>query len=78
MNREADSLIPALVLLLSTSLPSHSFAEDGRFGVRLWGAALPFISGKAGNGAGAPGYDHAFNTGLGIGAEVSWRFAPPG
>jgi hypothetical protein len=76
MKREAYSLVVALAVLLSASPASPSFAEDGRFGIRLWGAALPFTSGTAGSGADAPGYDHAFSTGLGVGAEVSWRLAP--
>lgn len=65
-----------LGLALLFAWPSPVFGEDGRFGLRLWGGALPFASGQAGRGAGAPGYDQAFHTGAGAGAEISWRLIP--
>ena len=60
------------VLLL---LPLSVHANDGKSALRLYGQASPFISGEAGSGSGIPDYDDAFNTGLGAGAEISWRFS---
>lgn len=69
-------LLITCFLFLSLALPGFASAKDDRFAFRLWGQVSPFLSGNAGSGSGAPHYDDAFNTGLGIGAEVSWRFIP--
>jgi hypothetical protein len=76
METKASYLVISFVLLLLVLFPLSTYADDGKIGLRLWGEASSFTSGGAGSGAGAPNYDHAFNTGLGIGAEVSWRFTP--
>ena len=79
MQRKASYLVLSfllLLLLLLVLFPLSAYAQDGKLGLRLWGEASPFISGGAGSGSGAPGYDDAFHAGLGIGAEVSWRFTP--
>jgi hypothetical protein len=69
-------LLTTCILFLSLLAPGSVSAQDGKFALRLWGQVSPFISGEAGSGTGAPDYDDAFNAGLGIGAEVSWRFTP--
>ncbi len=63
------------LLFLSLALPGFAFAKDDKFSFRVWGQVSPFLSGDAGSGSGAPRYDDAFNTGLGAGAELSWRFS---
>jgi hypothetical protein len=63
------------LLFLSLALPGFAFAKDDKFSFSLWGQVAPFLSGNAGSGDGAPHYDDAFNTGLGAGAELSWRFS---
>lgn len=50
--------------------------EEGRVALRLWGTASPFLSGDAGKGEGAPEYTDLFDTGLGFGGEIAWRFSP--
>lgn len=64
-----------LILFLSFLLPPAVSAKDGALSLRLWGEALPFISGEAGTGTGAPDYVDAFKTGMGMGGELSWRFS---
>jgi hypothetical protein len=68
-------LLITCFLFLSLALPGFAFAKDDKFSFRLWGQVSPFLSGDAGSGSGAPRYDDAFNTGLGAGAELSWRFS---
>jgi hypothetical protein len=75
LQKPPSVLVTTCILVLLLSLPGLASAGDDRFALRLWGQASPFLSGDAGNGAGAPHYTDAFKTGLGIGAEVSWRLS---
>ncbi|OGW44007.1 MAG: hypothetical protein A2Y66_01400 [Nitrospirae bacterium RBG_13_41_22] len=65
----------SFIILISVLLPLSVFASDNDYSLRLWGQASPFISGSAGSGSGAPDYDDAFNSGIGIGGEFDWRFS---
>jgi opacity protein-like surface antigen len=75
LQRPPFVLVTTCILFLMLSLPGFASATDDRFALRLWGQVSPFLSGDAGNGAGAPHYKDALNTGLGVGAEFSWRFS---
>jgi hypothetical protein len=68
-------VVPFLLLFLAL-FPFPAYAQHGKLGLRLWGEGSPLISGEAGSGPGAPGYNDAFHAGLGIGAEISWRITP--
>jgi len=69
--------MPAFIFLFVLSVfPAAVFAQDGQASLRLWGQVSPFLSGEAGSGPGAPDYSDAFDTGLGFGGELSWRFSP--
>ncbi len=68
-------LVTTCILFLSLVAPGSVSAKDDKLALRLWGQLSPFISGDAGSGAGAPDYDDAFDSGLGVGGELSWRFS---
>ena len=75
LGKSVSCLVVSLMLFLLLSFPVSVFAQEDNVSLRIWGQASPFISGEAGSGSGAPDYDDAFNTGLGAGAELSWRFS---
>jgi len=75
MEKKSSYLVISSVLSLLVLFPLSAYAQDRKFALRLLGQASPYISGEAGNGSGAPGYNDALNAGLGIGAEASWRFS---
>ena len=52
---------------------TSALAESGDLSLRLWGQYSPFISGDAGSGEDAPGYDDTFDSGWGGGMEAAYR-----
>lgn len=74
--RSKFCLVTTFILFLALLVPGLVSAQDDKIALRLWGQASPLISGEAGSATGAPDYNDAFNTGLGAGVEVSWRFTP--
>lgn len=76
MRKEKIHLCGLLALsLFFFLLPCQSLAESQDISLRFWGQILPFISGEAGRGPGAPDYRDVFNSGIGGGMEFSWRFS---
>jgi hypothetical protein len=75
LGKSVCCLVVFLVLFLLLYLPVSVFAQEDNVSLRIWVQASPFISGDAGSGAGAPDYDDAFDSGIGVGGELSWRFS---
>ena len=48
-------------------------AAAGDFSLNLGGTIVPFLNGDAGSGPDAPGYDDAFDAGLGASLEAAYR-----
>lgn len=66
-----------LVLFISVvCLLGTASAEEGQWSVSLAPSVVPFLSGKAGSGDGAPKYRDAFDTGYGITLEVERSLSP--
>ena len=75
MKREKVHLAGIFVLLFYFFLfPCKSPAENRDISFHLWGQISRFISGEAGGAPEAPHYHDAFDTGIGGGIELSWRF----
>lgn len=74
MKRNIRFLTAALFCALLIVQPA--FAEDEQFAVSVYGEYLPFISGSAGSGSGAPDYSDAFDGGVGFGVEASYKVCP--
>jgi hypothetical protein len=73
--RVAMWLLPVLLISV-VCLPGRASAEDGRWSVSLSPSVVPFLSGDAGSGEGAPKYSDAFDTGYGITLEVERSLSP--
>jgi hypothetical protein len=73
--RVAMWLLPVLVISV-VGLLGPASAEEGRWSVSLSPSVVPFLSGDAGSGEGAPRYSDAFDTGYGITLEVERSLSP--
>lgn len=62
-----------LVLVCTGMSVSGLYAGDRSFSLRLSGQAIPGFSGDAGDGDDAPGYDDAFDIGLGLNLEGAYQ-----
>ncbi len=62
-----------MVFVFMSLFATRVFAEPGAFSLSLAGQYIPFISGDAGKGDGAPKYDDAFDGGLGVAVEAAYR-----
>lgn len=69
-------IIPLLVFTFMSLISIQAFAGECPFSISLAGQYIPFISGDAGSGSGAPEYDDAFDDGLGIAIEAAYRLNP--
>ncbi len=69
-------VVVGLIFVFMSILSTRVFAEQGAFSLSLAGQYIPFISGDAGKGDGAPGYDDAFDSGLAVALEAAYRLNP--
>ncbi len=69
-------VVLGLIFMVMMMFSTQVFAEPGAFSLSLAGQYIPFISGDAGKGDGAPGYDDAFDGGLAIAVEAAYRLNP--
>jgi opacity protein-like surface antigen len=67
--------LPVLLLSVVCLLGTAS-AQEGAWSISLAPGVVPFLSGAAGSGAGAPRYSDAFDTGYGITLEVERSLSP--
>jgi hypothetical protein len=73
--RAAAWLLPVLLMSV-VFLTGSASAEEGKWSVSLAPSVVPFLSGDAGSGLGAPKYSDAFDTGYGITLEVQRSLSP--
>ena len=69
-------VILGLVFVFMMMFSARVFAEPGAFSLSVAGQYIPFITGDAGKGDGAPSYDDAFDSGLAVAVEAAYRLNP--
>ncbi len=74
MKRNIRFLTAALFCVLLFVQPA--IAEDAPFAINVYGQYVPFLSGSAGSGSGAPDWSDAFDGGMGVGVEASYKVCP--
>ncbi|MEJ2683107.1 MAG: outer membrane beta-barrel protein [Candidatus Sulfobium sp.] len=72
----AAAWLLAVLFFSVVSLLGTASAEEGKWSVSLAPSVVPFLSGDAGSGKGAPKYSDAFDTGYGITLEVEKALSP--
>lgn len=73
MRRFLTAIVFGLAAVVLIALPASA---AGPYGLSISGAGIPFVSGDAGTGVGAPEYADAFGTGWGARIEVYYDFTP--
>lgn len=73
MKRSLAALLFGLAAVALIALPASA---AGPYGLSFSGAGIPFVSGDAGTGIGAPEYGDAFGTGWGFRIEPYFDFTP--
>lgn len=71
------NIIIALLVFTFMSITSNQVCAEGSpFSLSFGGQYIPFISGDAGNGDGAPNFDDAFDGGAALAIEAAYRLNP--
>ena len=73
---EKNIIAQLLVFTFMSIISTQAFAEESPFSLSFAGQYIPFISGDAGNGDGAPNYDDAFDGGAAIAVEAAYQLNP--
>lgn len=73
MRKSLASFVFGLAAIALIALPASA---AGPYGLSVSGAWIPFVSGDAGDGVGAPKYQDAFEAGLGGRIEAYYDFTP--
>jgi opacity protein-like surface antigen len=73
MRNFLTAIVFGLAAVVLIALPASA---AGPYGLSFSGAGIPFVSGDAGVGAGAPEYADAFDTGWGARIEPFYDFSP--
>ncbi len=69
-------IIPILIVSFLLIISKNVLAEDCPYSLSFAGRFIPFVSGDAGDGDGAPGYKDAFKSGASVAVEVAYRINP--
>jgi len=69
-------MVLGLIFVLMLMFSGRVFAEPGAFSLSLAGQYIPFITGDAGKGDGAPKYSDAFDGGLAVAVEAAYQLNP--
>jgi hypothetical protein len=69
-------MVLGLIFVFMMMFSGRVFAEPGAFSLSLAGQYIPFVTGDAGKGDGAPDYDDAFDGGLAVAVEAAYRLNP--
>ena len=73
MRKFLTAIVFGMATVVLIALPASA---AGPYGVSFSGAGIPFVSGDAGDGVGAPEYKDAFDTGWGARLEAYSDFTP--